>query len=38
MGRRWARARRLGGWGGREERIAEYHRELHRRDTEPSAG
>ena len=28
-----------GGWGGgREERIAEYHRELHRRDTEPSMG
>ena len=28
-----------GGWGGgREERIAEYHRELHKRDTEPSAG
>ena len=28
-----------GGWGGgREERIAEYHRELHRRDTEPSTG
>jgi hypothetical protein len=25
-----------GGWGGREERIAEYHRELHKRDTEPS--
>jgi hypothetical protein len=28
-----------GGWGGgREERIAEYHRELHKRDSEPSAG
>jgi hypothetical protein len=28
-----------GGWGGgREERIAEYHRELHKRDTEPSTG
>jgi len=27
-----------GGWGGREERMAEYHRELHKRDTEPSAG
>jgi hypothetical protein len=28
-----------GGWGGgREERIAEYHRELHKRDAEPSAG
>jgi hypothetical protein len=29
-----------GGWGGggREERIAEYHRELHKRDVEPSAG
>ena len=28
-----------GGWsGGREERIADYHRELHKRDTEPSAG
>jgi hypothetical protein len=27
-----------GGWGGgREERIAEYHRELHKRDAEPSA-
>ena len=28
-----------GSWGGgREERIAELHRELHKRDTEPSAG
>ena len=28
-----------GGWGGgREERIADYHRELHKRDAEPSAG
>ena len=28
-----------GGWGGgREERVAEYHRELHKRDTEPSTG
>ena len=28
-----------GGWGGgREERIADYHRELHKRDTEPSTG
>ena len=28
------------GWGGREERIAEVHRELHRRDTDtqPSTG
>jgi hypothetical protein len=26
-----------GGWGGgREERIADYHRELHKRDTEPT--
>ena len=24
-----------GGWGGRDERIAEMHRELHRRDAEP---
>jgi hypothetical protein len=28
-----------GGWGGgREERIADFHRELHRRDTEPWTG
>jgi hypothetical protein len=27
-----------GGWGGREERIAEYHRELHKRDAEPTTG
>jgi hypothetical protein len=27
-----------GGGGGREERIAELHRELHKRDAEPSAG
>jgi hypothetical protein len=25
------------GWGGREERMAEYHRELHRREDGPQA-
>lgn len=38
----WGRGARYGGpdpagWGGRDERIAEMHRELHRRDSEPQA-
>ena len=32
---RWGRGRDHAGWASREERIAEMHRELHRRD-EPS--
>jgi hypothetical protein len=38
---RWGRHDYRGGpgsgWGGREERMAEYHRELHRRDDQPQA-
>ena len=39
-GGRWGGGGRGGPgvWGAREERIAEYHRELHKRDTEPSTG